>query len=63
MNPEVAAWALMGIGELRALGVMGRNRGLFGGTAPRCPEEVFEEMMNFIDRALAPTGAQPTVEG
>lgn len=64
MNPEVAAWALMGIGEL-----VGMRWVLWEGTEdaeghrPQVPEEVFEEMMNFIDRALAPDGAQLPVKG
>ncbi|PCC36404.1 TetR/AcrR family transcriptional regulator [Glutamicibacter sp. BW77] len=64
MNPEVAAWALMGIGELVGMRwVLWEGTEDSSGHRPEMPEEVFEEMMNFIDRALAPTGAQPTVEG
>lgn len=73
LDPTVAAWALMGIGELIGMRWVlwdnnddggnqtgsgndgGSDPGNDGGVAaPReVPEPVFEEMMNFIQRALA----------
>jgi AcrR family transcriptional regulator len=60
MDPEVAAWALMGIGEL-----VGMRWVLWEETAgkdsprPDVPDEVFEEMMGFIERAMAPDAPVP----
>ena len=60
MDPTVAAWALMGIGELIGMRwVLWDEEGAepAQGARPDVPEEVFEEMMQFIERALAPPGA------
>ena len=48
VDPEVAAWALMGIGE-----IVGMRWVLWpeGGGEP--PPEVFDEAMKFIQRALS----------
>ncbi|RPF22570.1 TetR/AcrR family transcriptional regulator [Myceligenerans xiligouense] len=60
IDPEVAAWALMGIGE-----IVGMRWVLWGpdvdpgGPPSEVPPEVFEQAMTFIERALAPTGATP----
>lgn len=55
MNPEVAAWALMGIGELIGMRwVLWENNDDATGHRPDVPEEIFEEMMQFIERAMAP---------
>ncbi|EMY33987.1 TetR family transcriptional regulator [Arthrobacter crystallopoietes BAB-32] len=57
MDPTVAAWALMGIGELIGMRwVLWEEEGGTEGSSPRpdVPEDVFEEMMQFIERALAP---------
>ena len=57
MDPTVAAWALMGIGELIGMRwVLWDEEGAdpAPGARPDVPEEVFEEMMQFIERALAP---------
>lgn len=61
VDPEVAAWALMGIGE-----IVGMRWVLWGGTndpravgdaaAAEIPPEVFEQTMQFIERALAAPG-------
>lgn len=63
MDPTVAAWALMGIGELIGMRwVLWDEEGAdpLPGARPDVPEDVFEEMMQFIERALAPTpGAVP----
>jgi len=62
VDPTVAAWALMGIGEM-----IGMRWVLWGGEdagadshpiesgASEIPDEVFESMMQFIERALRPT--------
>lgn len=49
-DPEVIAWALMGVGEMIGL------RWILLGDTETVPEYVFEEAMRFIRRAL---GAQP----
>jgi AcrR family transcriptional regulator len=49
-DPEVLAWALMGVGEM-----IGRRWILWGDT-DEIPTHVFEEAMQFVQRALA---AQP----
>jgi len=57
MDPTVAAWALMGIGELIGMRwVLWEEDGGPAGSSqrPDVPEEVFEAMMEFIERALAP---------
>lgn len=56
LDPTVAAWALMGIGELIGMRWVLWNDD--DGTR-QIPEDVFEEMMSFIQRALAPDGAVP----
>ncbi|GAA2356945.1 TetR/AcrR family transcriptional regulator [Nonomuraea africana] len=51
-DPEVLAWALMGVGEL-----IGMRWILWDGAEPRqVPEEVFEEMYAFITRGLGTSG-------
>lgn len=65
MDPEVAAWALMGIGELVGMRWVLWEDDVGGGDAggpgasrrPDVPDEVFEEMMRFIERAMAPDAA------
>ena len=63
MDPDVAAWALMGIGELIGMRWVlwdEEGAGPAQGARPDVPEDVFEEMMQFIERALAPApGATP----
>ncbi|RWZ84410.1 TetR/AcrR family transcriptional regulator [Glutamicibacter sp. HZAU] len=59
MDPEVAAWALMGIGELIGMRWVLWEQAGADGTHPDVPEQVFEEMMDFINRALAPNGQLP----
>ncbi len=71
VDPEVAAWALMGIGE-----IVGMRWVLWGGrwdegseppsydtAAAEVPPHVFEQTMQFIERALAaprPAGGPAT---
>lgn len=55
MDPEVAAWALMGMGEL--FGMRYILWGIEGGVSPRptdIPDRVLDELMEFIQRGLAP---------
>jgi AcrR family transcriptional regulator len=55
MDPDVAAWALMGIGELIGMRWVLWEDDAGAQPVPReVPENVFEEMMQFIERALAP---------
>lgn len=80
VDPTVAAWALMGIGE-----IVGMRWVLWGGAdgpadaggpgadgrLPEIPDDVFDQTMLFIERALAPHRApspgpaadDPTQEG
>lgn len=52
VDPEVAAWALMGIGELVGMRwVLWPHQD--GETAPRVPDAVFDQMMRLIRGALA----------
>jgi len=64
LDPDVAAWALMGIGELIGMRWVLWEESGASGPGPRrdVPDEVFEEMMQFIERALAPDAA-PDQEG
>ena len=58
VDPEVAAWALMGIGEIVGMRWILWQEG--DGGAPPIPDDVFEHTMDFITRALRPdTGATP----
>lgn len=49
LDPMVAAWALMGAGELIGM------RWVLWEQAGQIPEEVFEQLMRLIEGALAPT--------
>ncbi|MGB9033230.1 MAG: TetR/AcrR family transcriptional regulator [Paeniglutamicibacter sp.] len=61
MDPEIAAWALMGIGELVGMRwVLWEENDDATGHRPEIPEAVFEEMMQFIERAMAPDAAGRT---
>jgi AcrR family transcriptional regulator len=57
MDPEVVAWALMGIGEIIGMRwVLWPSDGPPDGpgTVRDVPDHVFDTMMEFIERALAP---------
>ncbi|MCP2263118.1 transcriptional regulator, TetR family [Promicromonospora thailandica] len=55
IDPEVAAWALMGIGEIVGMRwVLWGPDVAPGGPTSAVPPEVFEQAMTFIERALAP---------
>lgn len=59
IDPEVAAWALMGVGEMIGLRYVlwpTGDHGPYGTGATRVPEHVFEEMVALVQRAL---GAAP----
>lgn len=55
LDPAVAAWALMGAGELIGM------RWVLWEDAEQIPDAVFEQLMDLVTGALAPTteGAQP----
>lgn len=60
IDPTVAAWALMGIGEMVGMrwvlwgtdGTEGDAADPLASGTTRVPEEVFEQMMQFVERAL-----------
>lgn len=52
LDPEVAAWALMGIGELVGMRFLLWERDSGGEVPQRIAPEVFEGMMRFISNAL-----------
>jgi len=74
LDPTVAAWALMGVGEMIGMrwvlwGADGADpEGAGAGSDPLAagtsavPEEVFEQMMRLIERALD-AGTRPRAEG
>lgn len=61
MDPEVAAWALMGIGEIIGMRWVlwphesAHSTGTSQAGAADIPDHVFDTMMEFIERALAPS--------
>jgi AcrR family transcriptional regulator len=57
MDPEVVAWALMGIGEIIGMRWVLWPQDRFGAASEGTgdvPDHVFDTMMEFIERALAP---------
>ena len=52
LDPEVTAWALMGIGEIIGMRWILWQEGAEG--APAIPDDVFEHTLDFITRALRP---------
>lgn len=62
IDPEVAAWALMGIGELVGARYILWERDSDDRRPREIDPHVFDHMMRFIETALAPTGAAPTDE-
>lgn len=59
IDPEVAAWALMGVGEMIGMRYVlwpTGETGPYGTAATSVPDHVFDEMVAFIQRALG-TGA------
>ncbi|MGM1028467.1 MAG: TetR family transcriptional regulator [Actinomycetota bacterium] len=62
IDPEVAAWALMGVGEMIGMRYVlwpTGDSGAYGSGATPVPEHVFDEMVAFVQRALG-TGAPPS---
>jgi len=53
LDPEVTAWALMGMGELIGMRFVLWERDAAGDAPAQMPDDVFEAMMRFIDNALA----------
>ncbi len=54
VDPVVAAWALMGIGELIGMRYILWERDEHGRPPAALPDDVFDHMMRFINNALAP---------
>ena len=57
MDPEVVAWALMGIGEIIGMRWVlwpQDQDGVTTAVTGDVPDHVFDTMMEFIERALAP---------
>ncbi|KYH46284.1 TetR/AcrR family transcriptional regulator [Branchiibius sp. NY16-3462-2] len=65
VDPTVAAWALMGIGEIIGMRWVlwgAGGQGDLEDPTSEVPDDVFEQMMRFIERALAVPADQPTAE-
>lgn len=69
IDPTVAAWALMGVGEMIGMrwvlwpdGDAGEDSDPLASGTSEVPEEVFEQMMLFIGRALG-RPEEPAREG
>lgn len=56
VDPDVTAWALMGMGEL--IGLRWLLWDSTGTSAPRMPEQVFEQTITLVERALRPAPAK-----
>ncbi|MDT0200868.1 TetR/AcrR family transcriptional regulator [Nocardioides sp. AE5] len=54
IDPSVAAWALMGMGELIGMRFILWERDADGNPPSELPADVFDNMMRFINNALAP---------
>lgn len=64
LDPEVAAWALMGIGELIGMRFILWERDADGEAPDRLAPDVFDGMMRFIANALgAPEAPHHRIEG
>lgn len=64
LDPEVAAWALMGIGELIGMRFILWERDAEGEAPARLAPDVFDGMMRFIANALgAPEAPHHRIEG
>ncbi|MDN3496619.1 TetR/AcrR family transcriptional regulator [Planococcus sp. APC 4015] len=58
LDPAIAAWALMGMGELIGMRFLLWERDAEGTPPAELDHAVFDAMMRFIDNALAPRAAQ-----
>jgi AcrR family transcriptional regulator len=56
LDPEIAAWALMGMGELIGMRYLLWDRGADGAAPAALPDDVFDALMHFIDNALTARG-------
>lgn len=63
LDPETAAWALMGIGELIGMRFLLWERDENGERPTDLPQELFDELMRFVDNALAPHRAHGRATG
>jgi AcrR family transcriptional regulator len=63
LDPEVAAWALMGMGELIGMRFLLWERDAEGRPPGQLDSAVFEAMGRFIDNALAPRDADTEEQG
>ncbi|SFR98964.1 transcriptional regulator, TetR family [Agrococcus baldri] len=64
IDPEVAAWALMGVGEMIGMRYVlwpTAEDGPYGTGATTVPEHVFDEMVAFVQRALGTVPPHHTV--
>ncbi len=62
VDPEVAAWALMGVGEMIGMRYVlwpTAESGPYGSGATPVPDHVFDEMVAFVQRALGTAPAAP----
>jgi AcrR family transcriptional regulator len=57
LDPQVTAWALMGMGELIGMRFLLWERDGAGAAPTQIEPKVFDDMMRFIDNALAPRRA------
>lgn len=63
IDPEVAAWALMGVGEMIGMRYVlwpTGEKGAYGTAATSVPDHVFDEMVAFVQRALGTAADAPT---
>ncbi|WP_347754216.1 TetR/AcrR family transcriptional regulator [Agrococcus sp. ProA11] len=63
IDPEVAAWALMGVGEMIGMRYVlwpTAETGAYGTAATSVPDHVFDEMVAFVQRALGTAADAPT---
>ena len=63
VDPEVAAWALMGVGEMIGMRYVlwpTGDDGAYGTGATPVPDDVFDEMVAFVQRALGTAPSQMT---
>ncbi|KHL09342.1 UNVERIFIED_CONTAM: TetR family transcriptional regulator [Mumia flava] len=58
VDPEVTAWALMGLGELLGMRYILWERDADGNRPEAMPAAVFEQMIQFINHGLAPREEQ-----
>ncbi len=62
LDPTVVAWVLMGIGEMVGMRWVLWDQYDEGAPTSTVPDHVFDQVMEFIERALAPRDHPPTKE-